>query len=162
MPPEFRGRPSWYVLFWDAVNALLFKPSPKILYGWRRFLLRCFGAKIGEGVIIRPSVHVQFPWKIAIGDYSWIGDHATLYSLGEIQIGDNTIISQNSYLCTGTHDRKSETFDIKARPIHIGNSCWIATDVFVGPGVTICDEVVVGARSTVFKSIDTTDGTVWK
>lgn len=162
VPPGFRGRPSWYVLLWDLVNALFFKPSPKIFYGWRRSLLRGFGAQIGKGVIIRPSVHIQFPWKVVIGDRSWVGDGATLYSLGDIHIGDNTVISQNSYLCTGTHDRHSATFEIEAHPIKIGNSCWIASDVFIGPGVTICDEVVVGARSMVFKSIDVTDGTVCK
>lgn len=161
VPEGFRGRPGWVVLLWDAVNALLFKPSPKVFYGWRRFLLRAFGARVGTGVILRPSVHVQFPWKLTIGDHSWVGDDATLYSLGEIRIGSNTVISQKCYLCTGTHDRHAVTFDIEAQPITIGDCCWLATDVFVGPGVTVADETVVGARSSVFRSIEATGGAVW-
>ena len=115
--------------------------------------MRIFGAKIGRGVIIRPSVEITYPWKLSIGDYSWIGDDVTLYTLGEIGIGSNSIISQKSYLCTGTHDYSKKDFPIYAIPINVGNSCWLATDVFVGPGVKITDEVIVGARSSVYKNI---------
>jgi len=123
------------------------------MYGWRRFLLRIFGAKIGKKVILRPSSQVTYPWKLSIGDYSWIGDEVVLYSLGEIIIGSNTVISQRSYLCTGSHDHTKSDFTIFTKPIIIGDSCWLATDVFVGPGVEIAAEVVLGARSSVFKSI---------
>ncbi|WP_171036512.1 putative colanic acid biosynthesis acetyltransferase [Dyadobacter sediminis] len=153
MPPGFRGRPGWYVQLWWIIQALFFKTSPQFMYGWRRFLMRLFGAKIGKGVILRPSVHTQFPWKVTIGDYSWIGDHAVLYSLGPITIGSNVVISQKSYLCTGSHDYLKNDFPIYSEPIHIENECWLATDVFVGPGVTIGRGTVVGARSSVFKSL---------
>ena len=112
-----------------------------------------FGAKIGKKVLIRPSVKITYPWKVSIGDYSWIGDDVVLYSLGEIEIGSNTVISQKSYLCTGSHDYTKETFDIFAKKITVGNGCWLATDVFVAPGITIGDGVVVGARSSVFKEL---------
>ena len=155
IPADFRGRSSLYVQLWWCVQATLFACSPQFMYGWRAFLLRLFGAKIGKGVVIRPSVRITYPWKVAIGDYSWIGDDVVLYSLGQISVGSNSVVSQNSYLCTGSHDYESQTFDIYARPITIGNGCWLATDVFVAPGITIEDGCIVGARSSVFHSLPT-------
>ena len=152
-PEGFRGRSKYFVLTWWIIYALFFRPSLQPFYGWRRFLLRCFGAKIGKKVLIRPTARITYPWKVKIGNYSWIGDEVQLYSLGEISIGDHTVISQRSYICTGTHDYNSESFDIYAHPINIGDHCWIATDVFVSPGITIGDGAVVGARSTVVKNI---------
>ncbi len=104
VPPGFRGRAAWFVQLWWIVEALLFHPSPQVLYGWRRFLLRAFGARIGKGVLIRPSVTVTYPWKLSIGDWSWVGDRVTLYTLGEISIGESSVVSQGTYLCTGSHD----------------------------------------------------------
>lgn len=153
LPPNFRGRNVFVVQLWWIVYAVFFRPSPQFLYGWRRFLLRIFGAKIGKKVILRPSCQITYPWKLQIGDHSWIGDEVVLYTLGLITIGSNTIISQRSYICTGTHDYTQSSFPIYALPITIGDSCWLATDVFVSPGVTICNETVVGSRSSVFKSI---------
>lgn len=153
IPVGFRGRPGWSVQLWWIVEALLFNPSPQFMYGWRRFLMRSFGAKVGKGVILRPSMHTQFPWKVTIGDYSWIGDHVVLYSLGPIDIGSNVVISQKSYLCTGSHDYLKEDFPIYFQPIKIEDECWLATDVYVGPGVTIGKGTVIGARSSVFKSL---------
>jgi putative colanic acid biosynthesis acetyltransferase WcaF len=149
LPPGFRGRPAWLVQTWWLVEQFLFRLSPQALYGWRRGLLRLFGAKIGEGVLLRPTVRVTYPWKVSIGERSWIGDDVVLYSLGEISIGSDTVISQKSYICTGTHDHTRVTFDISASPVVIGSQVWIAADVFVAPGVTIGDGAVVGARSTV-------------
>ena len=123
------------------------------MYGWRRFLLRSFGAQIGKNVIIRPTVKIQFPWKVKIGDYSWIGDRVNLYSLGDIEIGNDVVISQRSYICTGTHDASADTFDISSHRIIVEDQCWIATDVFVAPGITIGRGTVVGARSSVFHDL---------
>lgn len=123
------------------------------MYGWRRFLLRAFGARIGKNVLIRPSVSVTYPWKLNIGDYSWIGDGVTLYTLGEISIGDNAVVSQHSYLCTGSHDYKQPTFDLYAVSIRVEPEAWVAACVFVGPGVTIGHGAVVGASSVVLKDV---------
>lgn len=152
-PKDFRGKSKFTVQLWWIVYALFFRPSPQVLYGWRRFLLKSFGAKIGTGVIIRPSAQITYPWKVSIGDHSWIGDEVVLYSLGEIQIGSNSVISQRSYICTGTHDYQSEDFLIYSKKITIGNKCWLATDVYVAPGITIGDFTVVGARSSVFNDL---------
>lgn len=123
------------------------------MYGWRRFILRSFGAKIGKKVLIRPSAHIQYPWKLIIGDYSWIGDGVVLYNLGQIKIGSNAVISQKSYLCAGTHNFQNPAFSIEAGPIEIENECWLAADVFVAPGITIGKGTVIGARSSVFNSL---------
>lgn len=105
--------------------------SPQIFNRWRVFLLRLFGANIGNNVIIRPSVKITYPWKLTIGENSWVGDDAVLYTLGEILIGENTIISQRCYICTGSHDYDTLDFKITAAPIIIGNSTWLATDVLL-------------------------------
>ncbi|HEY3343319.1 MAG TPA: putative colanic acid biosynthesis acetyltransferase [Anaerolineaceae bacterium] len=153
LPEGFRGRPGWYVQLWWLVQAVFFHPSPQVLYGWRRFLLRLFGARIGRDVLIRPTASVTYPWKVSIGDYAWIGDEAVLYSLGEISIGSHAVISQRAYLCAATHDYTRPTFDMLAAPIQIGEQAWLAADVFVAPGVTIGCGCLVGARSAVFHDL---------
>ena len=153
LPKNFRGRSGLIVQLWWIVDFWLFRLSPQIMYGWRRFLLRLFGAKIGKGVLIRPSARITYPWKVKIGDYSWIGDDVVLYSLGEIEIGNNVVISQRSYICAASHDYTKEDFPIFSKKIIIEDECWLATDVFVAPGIKIGRGTVVGARSSVFKDL---------
>lgn len=153
MPPGFRGRPGWYVQLWWVVEATLFAWSPQFLYGWRRFLLRAFGARVGRGVIVRPTARMQFPWKVTLGDHCWIGDDVVLYSLGDVTVGAHAVVSQGSYLCTGSHDPTEVTFPIYAEPIVVEPECWIATDVYIGPGVTVGRGTIVGARSSVFEDL---------
>ena len=133
---------------------MFFISSPQVLYSWRRLLLRLFGARIGRGCVIRSSVQVIYPWKIIVGDNTWIGDEVVIYSLGQIRIGNNVVVSQRSYLCGGGHDYYQDNFPTYQRPITIEDECWIATDVFVGPGVTIGKGAVVGARSSVYKNLE--------
>ncbi len=153
LPAGFRGRSALTVQVWDIVQATLFRGSPKIAFGWRRFLLRLFGAKIGRDVLIRPSARIAYPWKVSIGDRSWIGDEAVLYSLAEITIGSDAVISQRSYLCAGAHDPEDPAFTQIGEPITIGAECWLAADVFVAIGVSIGNGTVVGARSTVLHDL---------
>lgn len=153
LPAGFRGRSGGIVLLWQLVQGSLFALSPQPLYGWRRFLLRCFGAKVGRGVLIRPTARITYPWKVSLGDYAWVGDRAELYSLGEIKIGRNSVISQNVYLCTGSHDYTKANFPIYTKPIIIEDEAWIASDVYIAPGVTVGMGAVVGARSSVFGNI---------
>ena len=153
VPPNFRGRPAWVVQTWWLVQATLFRLSPHSAYGWRRFILRLFGAKVGRDVHLRPTARVQYPWKVSVGDYSWVGDGAVLYSLGEIRIGAHSVVSQRAYLCAATHDHQKASFDLLASSIDIGREVWIAADVFIGPGVSVGDAAVVGARSSVFQDV---------
>jgi putative colanic acid biosynthesis acetyltransferase WcaF len=153
LPKNFRGRNPIIVQFWWLIQGTLFRMSPQFMYGFRRFLLRLFGAKIGKKVIIRPSVKITYPWKLSIGDYSWIGDQVDLYTLGNIIIGKNVVISQKSYLCTGSHDYLKEDFSIFQKPITIQDQVWVASDVFIAQGITIGEGSIVAARSSVFKDI---------
>jgi putative colanic acid biosynthesis acetyltransferase WcaF len=82
------------------------------MYGWRRWLLRAFGTRIGGGVIIRPTATVTYPWKVAIGDFCWIGDDVVLYSLGDLTVGSHSMISQRSYRCGGDHHYRDPCFSI--------------------------------------------------
>lgn len=154
LPKGFRGRSAFYVQLWWIVQALLVRTSPQFLYGWRRQLFRIFGAKIGKHVLIRPTVTMTYPWKIVIGDDCWIGDHVTLYSLGEISIGNNVVISQHSYLCAASHDCYDRTFAIYAAPINVEDEVWIASHCYIAPGLKIGRGAVIGARSVVLKNVD--------
>lgn len=144
-----RGRPSWYVLLWWLVQAIAFPLTPQPLNILRCALLRLFGAHVGKGVLIRPTARFTYPWKVSIGDYSWIGDDVVLYSLDQINIGTHCIISQQSYLCTGSHDIQDPAFGLKTAGITVGNGAWVAAYCFVGAGVQIGANAVIGARSTV-------------
>ena len=153
VPPGFRGRSAPIVLLWQFVQATLFGLSPQPFYGWRRGLLRIFGAKIGRSVLVRSTARFTYPWKVEVGDFSWIGDHVEIYSLDNISVGRHAVVSQRSHLCAGSHDMNDVAFAYVTAPITVGDQAWIASDVFVAPGVTIGRGAVVGARSTVLDDI---------
>lgn len=144
-------------LLWNFIYQIFFRFSPKPFHGWRRFILKVFGAKIGKGVHVYGGVKIWAPWNIIIGDYSGIGNGVNLYSQGLIKIGKNAVISQGSHICTGTHDYNDLGFKLITKQIIIGNNVWIAAEVFVHPGVEIEDGCIVGARSVV-----TTNLPAWK
>lgn len=149
VPRGYRGRSALIVLLWDIVNFLIFFNSPKPLFAFRNFILRAFGAKIGRGVKIRPTARICYPWKLEIGDWSWIGDHVDLYNLEPIRIGKNSVISQYSKLITGSHDYKSEDFQYRNAPIFIGDNVWITIDCLILPGALIPDHSLLSPRSIV-------------
>ncbi len=147
-PMEYFKRALWMI-----ARASLFRPSFHNWYGWRRLLLKLFGAKLGQNVRIRPTAFVEIPWNLDLADDVVIGDYAIIYSLGKITIGRGSTISQYAHLCAGTHDYTSRRFPLLKPPIVIGEEVWVAADAFVGPGVTIGDRSVVGARATVVKNV---------
>lgn len=153
IPKGFRGKNVIVVQLWWIIQSTLFGCSPQFMYSWRRFLLRLFGAEIGKEVLIRPSAKIIYPWKLSIGDFSWIGDNTVLYNLGQINIGKNVAIAHRVYLCTGIHDYQNISFDIDQKPVTIEDEVWLPNDVFIGPGVVIGKGCVIGARSTVLKSM---------
>ena len=134
---ELRGR-----VLWDFAHPL-FAWSPRPLWAWRRFLLRMFGATIGSGVHIYPSVRIAVPWNLRIGNDVGIGYWVILYSLGPIIVGERATISQGVHLCAGTHDYVNPQLPLLKKSIQIGSEAWICADAFVGPGVKI------GARTIV-------------
>jgi putative colanic acid biosynthesis acetyltransferase WcaF len=158
VPKNFRGGNKFKVQLWDIVHFFLFRPSPQFMYGYRNFLLRIFGAKIGKKVLIRSSVKITYPWKLVIGDNTWIGEDCYIYNLENIHIGSNVSIAHRNFFNTGGHDYNKTTFDIFAKPIKIEDEVWITSEVYISPGVTIFKGAVVGVRSVVFK--DVTEGMV--
>jgi len=148
-----RGAPLWKEALWILVSCLWFETPFPFPSSWRRFWLRRFGAQVGRGVVIRSKVRITMPWRLSIGDYSWIGEETQLLTLARIDIGSHVCISQRAFLCTGSHDFRSLTFDLITRPIRIGNEAWIAAQSFVGPGVEIGRGTVVCAGSIVVRSL---------
>jgi len=140
------------VLWWIG-GFLLFKCSLRPMYAWRRWILRLFGAKVGEQASVQRSVRIDLPWNLEIGRCSTIGENAWVHSLDKVCIGDYVTISQRVFLCTGTHDYTRPEFDIIRKPISIHRGAWIAADAFIGPGVTIGEDAVIGVRSVVLKDM---------
>ena len=135
---------------WEAAWLLLFLPTPKRLGNpWRMWILRLFGARIDGSALIAGSCKILQPWILHLGDGVTIGPQTEIYNYALVSIGSMSVVSQYSYLCTGTHDYMHPHMPLIWAPIHIGSQCWIAAGVFVSPGVTIGCGTVVGARSVV-------------
>lgn len=140
-------------MLWAVVHATLFRGSFYAMNGWRAFLLRRFGAKVGRACVIRRTVRIEMPWHMELGDHVCLGDHCILYCLGRVKIHPHVTVSQYSHLCAGTHDYTRRDLPLVTAPIEIESDVWIGADVFVGPGVHIGARSVVGARSSVFKDL---------
>lgn len=138
---------------WNLVWLLLYRPTPIVLHGWRVFLLRMFGAKIGKKVEPYPSSKIWAPWNLEMDDYSGLGHHAEMYSVDKIVIKKRVNISQYAYLCTATHDYNDPSFPLLTAPIFIEDDVWVAADAFISLGVTIGSGAIVGARAAVFKDV---------
>jgi putative colanic acid biosynthesis acetyltransferase WcaF len=138
---------------WNWVWLILFRPTPNFFFFWRRFLLRLFGAKLGFGANVYPSVKIWAPWNLTMEDGSSLGPDVNCYSMDKISIGYNATVSQGVYLCTGSHDIRHPNFLLLTKPISIGANAWVAADAFIGPGVKIGEGTVVGARAAVFKNV---------
>lgn len=144
---ELVGRVLW------ACCRPLFRWSPRLCWGWRRFLLRVFGAEVAAHVHIHPSAVVFIPWNLKMGEWSSVGFGALLYNLGPLTIGKNVTISQRAHLCGGTHDFRDAAMPLVKAPITIEDGAWVCADAFVGPGITVGERAVVGARAVVTKDV---------
>ena len=140
-------------LLWAITYRLVWRNTFHTWYGLRASILRKFGAKLGRNVRMRRTVHIEIPWNLDIGDDVSIGDEAILYSLGPIKIGKRSFVSQYGHLCAGSHDHRHRDYPLLRPPIVVGEDCWIAADAFVGPGVTIGDRTVLGARASAFSDL---------
>ncbi|MBA3848441.1 MAG: putative colanic acid biosynthesis acetyltransferase [Opitutus sp.] len=142
---------------WVAVEATLFRLSPRPLHGWRRMLLRIFGARIGghdgPGARIAPSARVHFPWNLTLEAGTMVGPGVRLYNLAPVALRRGANLSQRVHVCAGTHDYNRWEMPLAARPVEIGENVWIAAEAFIGPGVRIGELAVIGARSVVMRDI---------
>lgn len=141
-----RGRPKWMEALWLIAQWILVSSSlPGTSH--RRWVLRLFGARIGRGVDIKPRVRVKFPWRLTVGDHSWIGESVWIDNLADVNIGSHCCISQGAYFCTGSHNWAEPGFDLIIAPIVIANSTWICARSVVGPGVTVGEGSVLALGS---------------
>ena len=142
-------------ILWAVVQSTLFRWSPRPCHRFRAGLLRSFGASIPapDKVVIFPTASVIFPWKLSLAPRSMVGPKVILYNLAQISLMRGANISQNCHLCAGTHDYKRWSMPLIAKPIIVGENVWLGADVFVGPGVSIGELCVVGARSVVVRDL---------
>lgn len=131
----------------------LFRFSPRPCFGWRRWLLRRLGARVGRNVHIYPSARVYYPWQLAIDDDAAIGEDALVYNLGFVTIGARATVSHRAHLCAGTHDYEDPLLPLRKPPIVVGSDAWICADAFVGPNVSVGAGAVVGARAVALKDV---------
>lgn len=148
-----KGRgPAWQVawLFVSGLVTVRWWCPPRL----RVAILRGFGAVIGSNVLIRHRVRIHWPWKLSVGDNSWIGEDAWILNLEPVSIGANVCISQGVLLCTGSHDRHSPTFEFDNAPIVVEDGAWIAARATVLRGSRIGQGSVVGATALVTGTLD--------
>lgn len=151
--PSFPLSHRLFRFLWRATWLLLAAWTPPPWRRWRRFLLVRFGASLGPRADVRASARVWYPPHLAMGDCAVLGPGATCYNIAQITLGTRTVVSQGAHLCTGSHDLADPDFQLVARPIVLGNYAWIAADAFVGPGVTVGDGAVLGARAAAFSDL---------
>lgn len=143
-------RPAWVVYLW-AVCELLFVTNPwQISSGVRVRLLRAFGAEIGDGVVFRPRTRVKFPWKLSIGDRSWIGEGVWFHNQDAVVLGHDTVVSQETFITTGTHRHRSD-MALRTRPIRIDDGAWVTSRCIVLGGAVI-------GRSALIRPLSVVDG----
>lgn len=137
-------------IVWQFSWFLLARFTPPPLHGWRRTVLRAFGAKIGRGARVHASVNIWLPANLELGDQVLIGPGVRLYNQGRIRIGARSVVSQRAHICASSHDLQDPEFQLVLRPVDIGERCWVAAEAFVGPGVTMGDRSVLAARGVLF------------
>lgn len=159
LAPTYRHQASFslgnklFRVLWQISWLLLARFTPPQLHGWRRLLLRAFGASIAAGVRVYPDCRIWHPGNLVMGKGSVMGRHVNCYNQGVITIGERVTVSQNATLCASTHDINDPLFPLLLRPIRIGDEAWIATEAFIGPGVTVGDGAVLGARGVAMRDL---------
>jgi putative colanic acid biosynthesis acetyltransferase WcaF len=141
-------------LLWYLINIIFFKNPFNISSGSKVFLLKLFGARLGTGVMIKPAINIKYPWKLAIGNHSWIGEEVWIDNLSEIIIGNNVTLSQGALLLTGSHDHTKERFDYISLPIILEDGVWVGAKGIVFGGVTMGTHSILGMNSVAEKNTE--------
>ncbi len=153
------GRSPWSlqervaILMWRMFWPLLAGWTPRPFNRWRLSVLRLFGARIGSRVFVHGRARIQKPWNIELADGSCLGDRANLYSLDKITVGEDSIVAQEAYLCTGTHSREEPGWPLQTAPIRVGCRVFVGARAFVLPGVSLGDRSTIGAASVVTRDV---------
>ncbi|MDT0185740.1 acetyltransferase [Microbacterium sp. ARD31] len=141
-------RPAWFVYLW-AVCELLFVTNPwQISSGLRIRVLRAFGATIGAGVVFRPRTRIKFPWKLSVGDRSWIGEGVWFHNQDHVHVGSDAVISQDAFLTTGSH-RHREDMALITRPISVEDGAWVTSRCVILGGSRIGRRAIIRPLSLV-------------
>lgn len=141
-------------LLWYYTNILFVNNGFFPFSGFYKFLLRLFGAKIGKGVVIKPSVNIKYPWRLKIGDYSWIGENVWIDNLDDVEIGNNVVLSQGAMLLCGNHNYKKSTFDLITGKIVLEDGVWIGAKTVVTAGVTCYKNSILTVNSVASKDLE--------
>lgn len=147
------GRNIFVRVFWMLISTLFVQCNWNPLSSVRIFLLRLFGAKIGRGVVVKPRVHIKYPWHLSVGDYVWIGEQVWIDNLTHVSIGNHACISQGAYLLTGNHSYNHQTFGLMVKPIIIEEGVWIGAKSIVAPGVKCHSHSVLTVASVATKNL---------
>jgi len=140
-------------ILWEICRLLLFRLTPWFWHAPRRLLLRAFGARIGRGVKIMPSVRIWAPWNLTAGNFASIAASVDLYNVAPIKLGAHSTVSTRAFLCTATHEVDHPNMPLVTAPIRVGEGAWICAEAFVHPGVTLGTDAVAGARSVVIADV---------
>lgn len=141
-----------WVLAWALVEPLLVRSSLQLSSRLRVAVLRAFGARIGSGVITRPGLRVRFPWKLTVGDRSWLGEDVWLHNQDHLVIGSDVVISQGTFVTTGTHAFRTD-MALVTRPIHVEDGAWVTSRAVVLGGVTIGRNALVLPNTVVRRDV---------
>jgi putative colanic acid biosynthesis acetyltransferase WcaF len=147
------GRPRLVLALWFFFGGPLVRSSWMPSSALRAWILRLFGAQIGHGVVLKPGVRVKYPWRLTVGDHSWIGEDCWLDNLDQISIASNVCVSQGAYLCTGNHDWADGSFGLIVKSIRLADGAWVGAKCVLGPGVELGECAVAAAGSVVAKNI---------
>jgi putative colanic acid biosynthesis acetyltransferase WcaF len=138
---------------WAVCYLLMFRPSPRPFFGWRRLILRVFGAKLGKGVVIYPSAKIWAPWNLVCEDMVAIANGADIYNPSPIWLGSHAIVSQDAFLCGASHDYNDVRFPLYSKPIHVGPYAWVCARSCVMPGITLQEGAVLGLGAIATKDL---------
>lgn len=147
-PGPLLKRILWYIIAEWLFNSMI--PGSN----WRIFLLRIFGAQLGKNIVIKPYVKIKYPWKLKIGNNTWIGENVWIDNLAPVNIGNNVCISQGAMLLCGNHNYKKTSFDLITRSIIIEDGAWVGAKSVISPGVIVKTHTVITVGSIVIQSTE--------
>lgn len=151
--PSFAFKDRIYRGLWNLCWLLLASWTPPYLRNWRRVLLTIFGADIAATANVYGSAKIWSPRNLRMEEFSCIAPNVTVYSMAKITLRKHSLVSQGAHLCSGTHDISDPDFRLYFKPIEIGEYAWVAAEAFIGPGVSVGEGAVLGARGCTFRNL---------